>query len=188
MELPAGFPIRGTDASFVSEFFSGREAGATWPQCGHREDEELTIQRLGFLSWRGHGAYHTPRESALGTDPAVSKRKSAKPVPLNKHRTPPRIEALDEQAPLNLLAFAPKHVSTCPHRAVQDAIVWRAPSLDLAGSFFEIPTREESGTADRRLTRPVRNGVWQTVWDWVQTKSSTFRVPHSALIPNPDRG
>jgi hypothetical protein len=32
----------------------------------HRFDEELTIQPLRFLSWRGHGAHHTPRESALG--------------------------------------------------------------------------------------------------------------------------
>jgi hypothetical protein len=28
MELPAAFPIRPADASFVSEFFSGREAGS----------------------------------------------------------------------------------------------------------------------------------------------------------------
>jgi hypothetical protein len=117
MELPAAFPIRPADASFVSEFFSGREAGSplghnpfnlamneipalplghvvhndaqvfepTFVEVievavrpsgvnhrGHRGDEELTIQRLGFLSRRGHGAYHTPRESALGDDPVVS--------------------------------------------------------------------------------------------------------------------
>src|SRR5260370_22036903 len=117
MELPAVFPIRPADASFVSEFFSGREAGSplghnpfnlamhesptlqlghvahndaqvfepTFVEVievavrpsgvnhrGHRVEEELTIQRLGFLSWRGHGAYHTPRESALGNDPVIS--------------------------------------------------------------------------------------------------------------------
>jgi hypothetical protein len=38
----------------------------------HRVDEEVTNNPLGFLSWRGHGAYHTPRESALGDDPVVS--------------------------------------------------------------------------------------------------------------------
>src|SRR5580704_16589268 len=107
MELPAVFPIRPADAIFVSEFFSGREAGSplghhpfnlamnespTLPRGHvvpsdaqvfeptfvevaevavrpsgvnhrrHRVDEVLTIQRVGFLSWRGHGAYHTPRE------------------------------------------------------------------------------------------------------------------------------
>jgi hypothetical protein len=37
--------------------------------------------------------------------------------------------------------------------------VWRAPSLDLAGGFFEIPTREESCTANRRLTWPLGSGA-----------------------------
>src|SRR5579864_1195899 len=43
----------------------------------HRVDKELNIQRLGFLSWGGHGGYHTPLKNVRGARQAQFRQRLA---------------------------------------------------------------------------------------------------------------
>src|SRR5882762_7744371 len=45
--------------------------------CEHRIDKELNIQGLGFLSWGGHGAYHTPSKNVQGARQARFRQRLA---------------------------------------------------------------------------------------------------------------
>ena len=65
--LPLGHVVH-NDAQVFEPTFVEVIEGAVRPSGvnhrGHRVDQELTIQRLGFLSRRGHSGYHTLVESA----------------------------------------------------------------------------------------------------------------------------
>jgi hypothetical protein len=67
---------------------------------------------------------------------------------------------------------------------VEDAIVWRAPSLDLAGGFFEIPTREIVALLGLlRMVLGEQFGIWVQAKKLDVSRAASVSLVGERLVP-----